>query len=110
VLINLARDDARRFARRPTVPLSQEHLQLAASSDTTGQVVDRLMLLEAVRKLSEPQRDVIVLRFYLELSVEETSKLLEIPEGTIKSTTSRALAKLAGVVSPDKLEPIQGGM
>lgn len=110
VLINLARDDARRFARRPTVPLSEEHLQLAASRDTTSQVVDRLVLLEAVRELSEPQRDVIVLRFYLELSVEETSKLLEIPEGTIKSTTSRALAKLAGVVSPDKLEPIQGGM
>ncbi len=109
VLINLVRDDARRLERRPTVPLSTEHLQLAASSDSTGGVVDRLVLLEAVRNLTEQQRDVIVLRCYLDLSVEETSKLLEIPEGTIKSTMSRALARLADVVSPDKLEPIQGG-
>jgi RNA polymerase sigma-70 factor (sigma-E family) len=107
VLINVARDEERRSARRPTAPPSEEHLQLRDAGDPAGQIVDRLILIEAVRGLPEPQRAVVVLRFYLDLSVEETSKLLEIPTGTIKSATSRAIAKLAGVVSPEELEPIQ---
>ncbi|MGD0084009.1 MAG: sigma-70 family RNA polymerase sigma factor [Acidimicrobiales bacterium] len=100
VLVNLARDDARRLARKPTVPLSDKHLDVTPGADSMARVADRLVLLQAIRALPEPQRAVIVLRFYLELSVGETSKLLSIPEGTVKSATSRALAKLAHVVTP----------
>ena len=108
VLVNLARDDARRLARKPTVPLSDKHLDVTPGADSMARVADRLVLLQAIRALPEPQRAVIVLRFYLELSVGETSKLLSIPEGTVKSATSRALAKLAHVVTPDELEQTQG--
>jgi RNA polymerase sigma-70 factor (sigma-E family) len=110
VLVNLARDDARRLARKPTVPLSDKHLDVTPGADSMARVADRLVLLQAIRALPEPQRAVIVLRFYLELSVGETSKLLSIPEGTVKSATSRALAKLAHVVTPDELEQTRGGI
>jgi RNA polymerase sigma factor (sigma-70 family) len=106
----LARDDARRLARKPTVPLSDKHLDVTPGADSMARVADRLVLLQAIRALPEPQRAVIVLRFYLELSVGETSKLLSIPEGTVKSATSRALAKLAHVVTPDELEQTRGGI
>ncbi len=36
----------------------------------------------------------LVLRFYEDLSERDTARLLKVTVGTIKSTTSRALAKL----------------
>ena len=48
----------------------------------------------AVRGLPERQREVVVLRFFLDLSVGETARLLGTSEGTVKSHTDRALKRL----------------
>ena len=40
-------------------------------------------------------REVLVLRFYLDLSVEEVARILHCRQGTVKSRTSRALDQLA---------------
>jgi RNA polymerase sigma factor (sigma-70 family) len=110
VLANLAKDNLRRSARRPTVPLSDERLQITVVADTTGDVADRLVLLDAIRALPDVQRSVIVLRFYFDLSVTETSKLLDLAEGTVKSSTSRALERLAHLLTVERLEPTRGGI
>jgi RNA polymerase sigma-70 factor (ECF subfamily) len=47
-----------------------------------------------VNSLSEEDRLVVASRYFLELSGEETAAALGIPEGTVKSRLSRALAKL----------------
>jgi RNA polymerase sigma-70 factor, ECF subfamily len=51
-------------------------------------------LLEAVNGLPEDQRIVISLRYFAELSEEETAETLGLPRGTVKSRTSRALERL----------------
>jgi RNA polymerase sigma-70 factor (ECF subfamily) len=51
-------------------------------------------LLGFVNELSEEDRLVISSRYLLELSGEETAAALGIPEGTVKSRLSRALARL----------------
>ena len=44
--------------------------------------------------MSERDRAVIVLRFLLDYSEQETAKMLGWPKGTVKSRTSRALDRL----------------
>jgi RNA polymerase sigma-70 factor (ECF subfamily) len=55
---------------------------------------DTRRLLNLVNSLSDEDRLVITSRYLLELSGEETAAVLGIPEGTVKSRLSRALARL----------------
>jgi len=55
---------------------------------------DRRRLLQMVNSLSVDDRLVIASRYFLELSGEETAAALGVPEGTVKSRLSRALARL----------------
>ena len=55
---------------------------------------ERRRLLAMVNALSEEDRLVIASRYFLELNGEETAAALGIPEGTVKSRLSRALARL----------------
>ncbi len=55
---------------------------------------DSMRLLGFINELNEEDRLVISSRYLLELSGEETAAALGIPEGTVKSRLSRALARL----------------
>jgi RNA polymerase sigma-70 factor (sigma-E family) len=59
----------------------------------------RATLRQALASVPAPQRAVLVLRFYEDLSEVDTAALLGTSVGTVKSRTSRALASLraAGV-------------
>jgi len=59
---------------------------------------ERRRLLEMVNAMSEDDRLVIASRYFLQLSGEETAAALGIPEGTVKSRLSRALARLKSMV------------
>ena len=55
---------------------------------------ERPAALDALRLLPARQRAVVVLRFYEDLSVEQTAHALGCSPGTVKSQTSHALSKL----------------
>ena len=55
---------------------------------------DTRRLLDLVNALTEEDRLVIASRYFLELTGDETAAALGIPEGTVKSRLSRALARL----------------
>jgi RNA polymerase sigma factor (sigma-70 family) len=58
----------------------------------------RETLVAALRRLPAKDREVIVCRFFLDLTESETVTTLGVPLGTVKSRTSRALAKLRGLL------------
>lgn len=55
-------------------------------------------LIDAVTSLPLGYREVIVARFFLDWSVSETAEALQVAEGTVKTRTHRALAKLRRTV------------
>ena len=54
-----------------------------------------------VAKLPAPQREVVVLRFYEDLTIDQIASALGIPAGTVKSTLHRALGVLRGTLGDD---------
>lgn len=54
----------------------------------------------ALARLSPSQRQALVLRFYLDLRVEDIADLLDMRVGTVKSTLHRGLAALSKEITP----------
>jgi RNA polymerase sigma-70 factor, ECF subfamily len=99
IVANEARNRVRSVQRRHGLELRvAEGFRLgdAAPSPETAAVAaeDRSRLLQLVNALSEEDRLVVTSRYLLELSSEETAAALGVPEGTVKSRLSRALARL----------------
>jgi RNA polymerase sigma factor (sigma-70 family) len=64
--------------------------------------VEDLVLHKAVLELPLKLRAVVVLRYYLDWSVEESAKALGVPKGTVKSRLHRALGRLEHAVEPEQ--------
>jgi RNA polymerase sigma-70 factor (sigma-E family) len=95
VLINLSRDRIRGLMRRaPETPLPADPDAFRTSDPGLDRIGDRRVVAEAVARLPMRQRQVVVLRFFADLSVEETAETLGCSTGTVKSYTSRALSRL----------------
>jgi RNA polymerase sigma-70 factor (sigma-E family) len=100
VLVNLSRDRIKSLFRRPKeAPLPPDPDILRAVDGGYEQVTDRRVVLRALGGLPVRQRQVVVLRFFEDLSVEQTAELLGCSTGTVKSYTSRALARLRDLLA-----------
>jgi RNA polymerase sigma-70 factor (ECF subfamily) len=68
---------------------------------------DHALLVRALRDLSQPQRDAVVLHHLVGLSVEEVAHRTASPVGTVKARLHRGRAALAAVIGD--LEPPPAG-
>ncbi|MGC4810337.1 SigE family RNA polymerase sigma factor [Micromonospora sp. DT228] len=67
---------------------------------TAPDATERLDLVAALRQVAPRQRAVLVLRFFQDLTVEETAQALGCAPGTVKSQTAKGLATLRGLLGP----------
>ena len=90
-VVNLAKNHWRdRFRRPHESGATVEAVHAAPEADVLLQQV----LLPAVMDLPVRQRAVLVLRYFEDLSVEQTAAALGCSAGTVKSQTHHALSKL----------------
>ena len=54
----------------------------------------RSALVQALGRLRPPDREILVVRFLLDLSEADAARMLKLPKGTVKSRTARALQRL----------------
>jgi RNA polymerase sigma-70 factor (ECF subfamily) len=66
----------------------------AVGLDTTAALSDRDELERGLQRLTIPQRTILVLHFYLDLTMSETAEMMGIPIGTAKSRLHYALEAL----------------
>ena len=89
-----------------------EELPEADRPGEQAAIDDRTDLGEALRRLPKRMRAVVVLRFYEDLSESETARILGCSVGTVKSQTSRALAKLRidpRLLTATETDPLDAG-
>ena len=87
-----------------------------ADGTATGAPIDqvlaaerRAVLVAAVNALPGRQRQVLVCRYFLDLSEAETAQVLAWPLGSVKSRTWRALNRLRGLVAPEEQKRVSSG-
>ena len=85
ILINGCKKELRR---------RQRFASLSELSEAAAEDLDRLPLQEAIQRLPEELRSVIVLRFFAGLTQAETAQTLQIPQGTVATRQRRALELL----------------
>jgi RNA polymerase sigma-70 factor (ECF subfamily) len=99
VALNLARSGLRRLRSE-----RRARARLAGSGVGEPPTADRIDVDRALEALPRRQREVAVLRFYLQLSTREVASALGLDEGTVKSTLFRARVALAQALGIDEDE------
>jgi RNA polymerase sigma-70 factor (sigma-E family) len=104
VLVNLLRDRRRRTMRRVT-ERPFDDAAVVEVADHADAVAGRSEVILALGRLPAEQREVLVLRFYADLSVAETAAVTGVSAGTVKSRTSRALARMRDLLAEPPTRP-----
>ena len=102
-VINGCRSALRRRVRQLTFAGAEASASVSASASASAESAALLseeyrQVLLAIRRLPSRQREALVLRYYLDLDESEIASSMRISRGTVKSTTSRALAALGRIL------------
>lgn len=92
-------DESRRARSRERPGLIADHPDPRADASAET----RWDLERALAQLPPKRRACVVLRYFDDLSVEETAKVMGIAQGTVKSQTLKAMAQLRELLSPEFL-------
>lgn len=96
ILMNVCNAELRRQKREQAVDQLPE---------TAGEDFDALPLRQAVERLPQALRQVIILRYFTGLTLAETAQVLNIPPGTVSTRQRRALALLRLELTDEEVDP-----
>jgi RNA polymerase sigma-70 factor (ECF subfamily) len=95
---NRRRSIARYLAALERLFRAEPEAREAGHGPDLEQTEEAQLLWRAVGRLKPADQEVIYLRYFLDLPVEETAGVVGVPPGTVKSRLHRALARLETVV------------
>lgn len=98
ILVNCYLTEQRTTWWRRVLPRAEPDEQIADEAPADRDPDLRLDLRTALAALPVGQRTALVLRFYCDLSVQETAELMSCSTGNIKSQTSRGLESLRRIL------------
>jgi RNA polymerase sigma-70 factor (sigma-E family) len=105
VLVRTVVDEHRRPWRR-----ERPAAELPDTGAPPDRADDRLDLLAALARLPARQRAAVVLRYWADLDIAETARVLGVTEGTVKSSSSKGLAALRGALQDSRTSgPVSEG-
>jgi RNA polymerase sigma-70 factor (sigma-E family) len=110
-LVNAFLDETRRpyWKRERTTSAPPEQADPATEHGLVVHAgVDGAAVRAALRQLPPQMRAVVVLRHWLDLSVEDTATALRCTSGTVKSQNARALAKLRDLLPAPTADSLGG--
>ena len=99
ITVNLALDGASK-RKRAQSELAHEALDAPGADVALDALHTHDELVEALKQLPPRQRAVLVLRYFLDLPEAEVAAALDCSLGTVKSSASRGLARLAEALRP----------
>ncbi len=102
VVVNTHTDTWRRTRRERLVDIVPEVLSVP-DEQALAALIDRRTVLPALAILTQRERAVIVLRYFIDLSEREIAAELGIAPGTVKSTAHRALRRMRLALEPSPL-------
>ena len=100
IAINVVREFRRSSGREGSLPeevgvVTDGRRATAAGPDEVVETIERRDVLRAtLADLPDRQREALTLRYFEEMSVEETAAAMECAPGTVKATVHQALRKL----------------
>ena len=100
--INLANS----YFRRKTAERKARSRLTTEAFHSDPDVADAVAVRQALADLPRRQRAVLVLRFYADLSTRDVAEVLDMPEGTVKTLTRRALNSLRKDMNPVGLKEV----
>ncbi len=104
IAANRARNTYRSFSRYTAAigRFSKTVSPVTASAESISSRNDEQRTLwQAIQRLKHEDRQIIYLRYFLELSVPETADTLDVAPGTVKSRLHRALERLKAIIERD---------
>jgi RNA polymerase sigma-70 factor (ECF subfamily) len=73
----------------------RRHSETRAAEDAVGREEERQIVRRAVDRLDPASRSVLVLRYFQGLDSREIARILELPDGTVRSQLRAARKKMA---------------
>ena len=105
-------DDLMAYAQKILLRAFLDHRRRRSSSEATPSALHepachespelRLTMLDALARLPERDRAIVMLRYFEDYRVEQVAAVLDLPVSVVKSQTRRSLAKLRALLAAEQ--------
>ena len=100
LLVRSCYREAGRAKSRGSIEIHARVLE-ASGPDASIDLADRDQLERGFRRLDTDQRTVVVLHYYLGMTLDESAEIMGIPPGTVRSRLHRAILAMRAALDAD---------